>query len=294
MANEPIIEFIDEQPWVRETADALQEPVREFLKTLGPTKDFLHGKWLGHALHPVLTDIPIGAWTAALALDAVEMLTGNESMGDASDVVVGIGLLGAVGSAVTGLTDWSESYGRAKNVGAAHGILNLAAAGLYTASLIARRGKSREKGVALSLLGYAISSFSAYLGGHLVFGEQMGVDHTATPDQDQPEKFTAVMKDDELKERKPVRVDVDDTAVLLVRIDGKINAITNTCTHLGGPLNEGKLEGDNIRCPWHGSLFCVTDGKVVEAPATFDERVFDVRVRNGQIEVRRAKNEGSD
>jgi nitrite reductase/ring-hydroxylating ferredoxin subunit len=157
---------------------------------------------------------------------------------------------------------------------------------LYAASLIARRGKSRQKGIALSMLGYAIASFSAYLGGHLVFGEQIGVDHTATADQDQPKKFTAVMRASDLKERKPVRVDVEDAAVLLVRTGDTINALTNTCTHLGGPLNEGKLEGDSVRCPWHGSRFCLSDGKVLEGPATFDERVYEVRERDGQIEVR--------
>ncbi|HSP35362.1 MAG TPA: Rieske 2Fe-2S domain-containing protein, partial [Thermoanaerobaculia bacterium] len=144
----------------------------------------------------------------------------------------------------------------------------------------------RKQGIAFSLAGYAIASASAYLGGHLVFGEQIGVDHTATPDRGQPEKFTPVIRDDELKERKPVRVDVGDTAVLLVRIDGEVYALANTCTHLGGPLNEGPLEGDSIRCPWHGSRFCLTDGAVLDGPAVYDERVFDVRVRNGQIEVR--------
>lgn len=286
MTKETIIDIINEQQWVSDAADAIQEPVRKALQQLGAVKDFLHGRWLGHALHPVVTDIPIGAWTAALALDAVQMITGDEGVGDAADVVIGVGLAGAVASAVTGITDWSETYGRGKNVGVVHGMLNLAAAGLYTASLVARRRKSRQSGVALSMLGYAITSFSAYLGGHLVFGEQIGVDHTATASQGKPEKFTVVMAESDLKDRTPVRVDVEDAAVLLVRIGDEIHAITNTCTHLGGPLNEGKLEGDTIRCPWHGSRFCVADGKVVEAPATFDERVFDVRVRNGQIEVR--------
>jgi nitrite reductase/ring-hydroxylating ferredoxin subunit/uncharacterized membrane protein len=285
-----IVDLIDQQKLVGDTADAVQEPIRDFLRGLGPLKDFLHGTWLGHPLHPVLTDIPIGAWTMALALDAVQMLTGEEAMGDAADLAVGIGLAGAVGSAVTGLTDWSETYGRAKNIGAVHGTLNLAAAGLYTASLIARRRRnSRQKGIALSLMGYAVSSFAAYLGGHLVFGEQIGIDHTATANQDQPEKFTAVMNDADLKERKPVRVDVEGVAVLLVRLDGEIHALTNTCTHLGGPLNEGEMEGDTIRCPWHGSRFCLTDGAVVEGPATFPERLFDVRVREGKIEIRAAK-----
>jgi nitrite reductase/ring-hydroxylating ferredoxin subunit/uncharacterized membrane protein len=287
VSKEPVIvALIDQQQFVQQSADALQEPVREALKRLGSWKDVLHGKWLGHPLHPVLTDIPVGAWTTALALDAAEMMTEKEGFGDAADLAIGIGVAGAVASAVTGLTDWSETDGRAKNVGMVHGILNLAATGLYTASLIARRGKSRRNGVALSLLGYAIASFSAYLGGHLVFGEQVGVDHTATPDQGQPKKFTPVMAEGELKEKKPVRVDVEDTAVLLVRIGGEIHALSNTCAHLGGPLNEGKLEGDCIRCPWHGSLFALSDGKVLEGPATYDERVFEVRVRDGQIEIR--------
>ena len=286
VAKETIVEFIDGQDWVQETADAVQGPVRDAFKQLGPWKDFLHGKWLGHALHPVLTDIPIGAWTTALAMDAVQMMAGSDGMAGAADLAIGIGLAGAAGSAITGLADWSETDGRAKNVGIVHGMLNLGAAGLYTASLIARRGKSRQRGVALSMLGYAVASFSAYLGGHLVFGEQIGVDHTATPDQGQPKKFTPVMRASDLKERKPVRVDVEDAAVLLVRTGDTINALTNTCTHLGGPLHEGKLEGDSIRCPWHGSRFCLTDGAVLDGPATFDERVFEVRVRDGQIEVR--------
>lgn len=286
MSQETIVDLINEQRWVGETADALQAPVREAFQRLGPAKDFLHGKWLGHALHPVLTDIPIGAWTTAIAFDAVEILTGSDSMASAADLAIGIGLAGAVGSAVTGLADWSETSDRAKNVGAVHGILNLTAAGLYAASLFARRGRSRQKGVAISMLGYAIASFAGYLGGHLVFGEQIGVDHTATAAQDQPKKFTAVMRASDLKERTPVRVDVEDAAVLLVRTGDTIHALTNICSHLGGPLNEGKLEGDSIRCPWHGSRFCLSDGSVLEGPATFGERVFDVRERDGQIEVR--------
>ena len=286
MTKETGIDLIDQQEWLRNAADAVQQPVREAISQLGPAKDFLHGKWLGHPLHPALTDIPVGAWTTALVLDALKIVTDEKGVGDAADLAIAVGLLGAVGSAITGVTDWSETDGRAKNVGLLHGLLNLGAAGLYTASLIARRRKSRDTGVALSMLGYAIASFSAYLGGHLVFGEQVGVDHTATQDRGKPKKFSAVMRESDLKERKPVRVEVEGVAVLLVRIDDKITALANTCTHLGGPLNEGTLEGDSIRCPWHGSRFCLTDGAVLDGPATFPERVFDVRVRDGQIEIR--------
>ncbi|HEV8659581.1 MAG TPA: Rieske 2Fe-2S domain-containing protein [Thermoanaerobaculia bacterium] len=281
-----IIDLIDQQEWLRTTADAVQKPVREALSQLGDTKDFLHGKWLGHPLHPAVTDIPLGAWTTALVLDALAMITDDDGVSAAADLAVGVGLIGAVMSAVTGLTDWTETDAKAKNVGAMHGLLNLTAAGLYTASLLERRRRSRDSGVALSMLGYAITSFSAYLGGHLVFGEQVGVDHTATQDRGKPKKYSAVMRDSELKERKPARVEVDGVAVLLVKIDSNVYALANTCTHAGGPLNEGELEGDSIRCPWHGSRFCLTDGALLGGPATFAERVFDVRVRDGQIEVR--------
>lgn len=277
---------MDQQEWLRSTADALQKPVREAISQLGATKDFLHGTWFGHPLHPALVAVPVGAWTTALVLDALAMITDDDGAAAAADLAVGVGLLGAIASAVTGLTDWTETDGKAKNVGLLHGLLNLGAAGLYTASLLERRRRSRDSGVALSMIGYAIASFSAYIGGHIVFGEQVGVDHTATQDRGKPTKYSAVMRESELKEGKPTRVEVDGVAVLLVKLGANIYALANTCTHLGGPLNEGELEGDIIQCPWHGSRFCVTDGALLGGPATFPERVFDVRVRDGQIEVR--------
>src|SRR6202040_2670741 len=144
--------------------------------------------WLGHPLHPALTDIPIGAWTAALALDALESLSGAEQCGRAADVAIGVGLAGAAGAAVTGLTDWSETDDRARSIGLVHGLLNIVATSLYTTSWIMRkRRRSRQSGIALSMLGYATALASAYLGGHLVYSEQVGVDHTATADQKKPQ-----------------------------------------------------------------------------------------------------------
>lgn len=286
MANENLIGALEGQDWLRKAADATQPPLHEALTRLGPLKDVLHGTWLGHPLHPALTDVPVGAWTTALALDALAGSSEESAMGDAADLAIGVGLAGAVAAAVTGATDWSETSGRARNVGLLHGLLNVAAAGLYAASLLERRRGSRSKGVALSVAGYATASFSAWLGGHLVFGEQIGVDHTATADEGQPEDFVAVLNESDLPEGTPVRADAGGVAVLLVRLDGKVHAITNTCTHLGGPLHEGKLEGDEIQCPWHASRFCVTDGALRGGPATFPARQFDVRIREGRIEVR--------
>jgi uncharacterized membrane protein len=175
------IRLIEKQRWLEDLADNVQPAVQELLENLGDeVKDLLHGKWLGHPLHPVLTDIPVGAWTAALIMDAVELMSGNESVGDAADLAVGVGLAGAVGAAVTGATDWSETEGRARTVGIAHALLNVAATGLYATSLAMRRSGSRRAGIGVSLLGYALASAAGYLGGHLVFSESVGVEGTGS------------------------------------------------------------------------------------------------------------------
>lgn len=287
MGNEALMEAIDAQSWLGELADSTQPALRALLESAGGLKDVLHGKFLGHPLHPMLTDIPVGAWTASMLFDAIGMIGGGEALEEASDGLVAFGLLGAVASAVTGATDWSETDGRARKIGLLHGMLNLAAAGLYASSLAARRSGSRQSGIGLSMLGYAIASFSAYLGGHLTYGEQIGVDHTATSDAGKPEEWTAVeAREDELLENVPKRVMANQVAVVLVRQEGEIRALTDTCSHLGGPLAEGRVEGDSIRCPWHGSRFCLRSGEVLDGPATFPARPYEVRVIEGRVLVR--------
>jgi nitrite reductase/ring-hydroxylating ferredoxin subunit/uncharacterized membrane protein len=289
MASREIIDNITDQKWIRDSAEPLQKAVRgAFVGDAGrEVKNFLHGTWLGHPLHPVLTDIPVGAWTAALALDALEGMSGRKECGSAADLAIGVGLIGAVGSAVTGITDWSETDGPARRVGLIHGLLNVVATTLYTTALVMRkRRRSRQSGIAMSMLGYAVASTAAYLGGHLVFGEQIGVDHTATADAGKPQKFTRVMPEADLKENKPTRAEANGVAILLVRRKGEIYAMTETCPHMGGPLSEGKLVGDAIQCPWHMSELALEDGHVVNGPTAYPARCFDVRVRAGNIEVR--------
>jgi len=291
MASETIINAIAAQKWAAPIADALQKKVRElFAGEAGrEIKNLMHGVWLGHPLHPALTDVPIGAWTVALALDALDGFSGRDDLRAGADAAIAIGLAGAVGSAITGLADWSETAGagRAPKIGLTHGVLNLAAAGLYTASwLLRKKRSSRQKGVALSMLGYAIASGAAYLGGHLALGEQIGVDHTATANAGEPSDYARVARVADLAEGQPTRAEAKGVSILLVRRGDRVFAITETCSHLGGPLSEGTLTGDVIQCPWHGSEFSIEDGSVVNGPATFPARCFDVRITDGNVEVR--------
>ncbi len=292
MGPREIITGFSNQKWIDATAEPLQKAIRSAF--VGPPgrelKNFLHGTWLGHPLHPALTDIPVGAWTAALVLDALESMSGRKECGAAADLAVGVGLIGAVGSAITGINDWSETDDPARKVGLLHGLLNLAGTSLYAASFFMRKTRrSRQSGIALSMLGYAVAVTAAYLGGHLVYGEQVGVDHTATSNANKPAKYARTIAEKDLKENKPTKAEVDGVAILLVKRKGEIYALSETCPHLGGPLSEGKLVGDAIQCPWHGSELALEDGHVVNGPTAFPARCYDVRVRGGYIEVRAVK-----
>jgi nitrite reductase/ring-hydroxylating ferredoxin subunit/uncharacterized membrane protein len=288
MVTEALIKTVERQEVLDQLSDKIQPLVSNAFESTGPAgrevKNFLHGTWLGHPLHPALTDVPLGAWTAALTLDAMESISGHKELGAGADVAIAVGLVGAAGAAVTGLTDWSETNGRARKVGLLHGLLNVGATALYATSLVLRRKDMRGAGRGFAMLGYAVSSTAAYLGGHLVFSEQIGVNHAAA--QELPKEFVPVLADAELREREMKRVDAGGVPVLLVRREGEVCALANTCSHLGGPLSEGKLEGDVVQCPWHGSRFNVRDGSVVDGPATFPQPCFEARVREGQIEVR--------
>lgn len=293
MIQKEAIDFIENQEWLDTAGEAIQPAIMNAFEAGGNTgqkiKNLLHGTWLGHPLHPVLTDVPIGAWTTAAVLDCME-LGGKEDYRPGADAAVAIGIVGALGSAVTGVTDWTGTTGSERKLGLMHGLLNVAATGMYVTSLLLRRKKnSRNAAIAFSTAGLCVMSVAAYLGGHLVYRMQMGVDHTATAEE-YPEDFVAVLNENELENNKMKCVKAGAISVLLARTNGKILALANTCSHLGGPLAEGELlDNSCVRCPWHGSVFSLEDGSVIDGPATEPQPKFDVRIENGKIEVRRTK-----
>lgn len=293
MTRETAIDLIARQDWLERTANVVQPAVIRAFKACGTAgqkvKNFLHGAWFGHPLHPALTDVPLGAWTVAFVFDAMSGNGRRKDYARAADAAVTIGLAGAAGAAVTGLTDWSATGGRARarRVGLMHGLLNVGATALYGASLWMRRRGDRRTGRNLACLGYVVSVSSAYLGGHLVFGEQIGVDHTAALGL--PREFTPVMSERSLPEGGMRRAEIDGVSVLLARRNGEIHALVETCAHMGGPLAEGTLIDGSVRCPWHGSRYALEDGRVLDGPSAFPQPCFETRVRDGQIEVRAAR-----
>ena len=145
-------------------------------------------------------------------------------------------------------------------------------------------GGDRALAVAIATVALGLAIFGGYLGGHLVFGLGTLVNRNAFAEP--PEEFVHVGKPADFPEGKLVKVLAGSTPVLIVRLEGKLCAVANTCSHAGGPLNEGSLQGDLVTCPWHASVFCVRDGRVEHGPATFGLPQFSVHERSGKVEVR--------
>jgi nitrite reductase/ring-hydroxylating ferredoxin subunit/uncharacterized membrane protein len=291
MARSAPVDFIKQQSWLDPLAERVQPVIARALSRDGmvgtTVANALHGTWLGHPLHVVLTDVPIGSWTAAAVLDLVEANTGSRAMGRGADAAIKIGLFGAAAAAITGIADWSKIGGGAgRRVGLMHGLLNVTATTCYLTSLQLRRKRLRDQGRGYAFLGFLLANAAAYLGGHLVYSERMGVDHSAGDAL--PEDFVRVLPEADLEENRLMRVDAAGVPVLLLRRDHRIYAIGETCAHLGGPLSKGTLEDLSVRCPWHGSCFSLEDGRVLEGPSVHDQSLLEARVRDGHIEVRKA------
>ena len=245
-------------------------------------KEVLSGSWQGHPLHPALTDVTIGTFTSAVLLD---WLGGDDSR-TAARRLIGLGLLSATPVVASGASDWADTEvgdESVRRIGIVHATSNALAASLFAASYAARR--RGDDGRLLALAGSAALTAGGYLGGHLSFAEGVGVDHTTF--EEGPEDWTDVGADGELAEDRARCVEADGTQVLLARSGGALYALSNTCSHRGGPLHEGKIADGTVTCPWHHSVFALKDGALIHGPAAYPQPAWDVRVREGRVEVRR-------
>jgi nitrite reductase/ring-hydroxylating ferredoxin subunit len=266
-----------------EALDKVAKPLaRSVSRAVRPrvVRNLLSGTDVGHPLHPALTDLPIGAWLMSALLDAV----GGPAAEGAADLLVTTGVVAAVPTAATGLNDWSDTVGPATRVGLVHATVNSTALSLYTASLVARVRGRRRGGKMLGLAGLGVLMGGAYLGGHLSF--VMGVDVNRTAWEQPPQEWTPVLAETELAEGRPCKVEADGVPILLYRSGESVYALASTCSHMGGPLEEGTISDGCVTCPWHGSTFEFTDGTIVRGPASTPEPCYQTRTQDGRIEVR--------
>lgn len=280
---EPLVSRVEGATVLDPAAKAVGQAVRSTVPK-GPVKDAISGTWLGHALHPVLTDVVIGSFLSASALDVL----GPDGHGRSSERLIALGLAAYLPTALSGINDWADTEivdDAIRRAGAVHASSNLLAASLYWASLSSRRRGKRGRGAVFAGLGAAVLMVGGYLGGHLSMSK--GVGPAQTVFDPGPSDWTPAADVSLLSEGQPTRVVVDETPVLLLRSGERIYAIHDRCSHRGCALSDGEVQGDEIVCSCHGSRFDLRDGSLRGGPATEAQPAFQVREQEGRLEVRR-------
>lgn len=274
-----LMDLLEQEPRADAAIDAAGRGVRAL--PLRGGRDLLHGRWLGHPVHPLMVQVPIGTWLSAALLD---LFPGRSRE---AGLLVGVGLATAVPAALAGAVDWAELHRSQQRTGLVHALANTTAVGLYAASLACRLKGRTGAGRALGFLGLTATGVGGMLGGHLAYRQASGANHA----EEVPHVVTAgwhrVGAVAEFPAGQPVRRSVDDVPVLVVRESGgAFHALADRCSHLAGPLSEGTVADGCVRCPWHGSVFRLSDGWNVRGPATSPQPAFDTRIVDGHVEVR--------
>ena len=279
--------LIDAQAaWARPLGDFNHRWLGALLRPLGPIKDFLHGRWLGHPLHSAATDLPIGALTLVVVLD----LLGQRS---AADIALVVGILLMLASAVTGATDYVDTDGTARVRATVHSTLMVVALVVYLVSLALRAGDPADRSVpvVLSVVGYVILTAGAYVGGDVVYALGNMVSRHAFRGAGTkwlPLQVSGVDDLAQLPELSLTKAKLGINTLVLVRSGDTIHALHAQCAHAGGPLDEGRIVDGCVECPWHQSRFELTTGHARRGPTVYDQPRYEVRRGEAGWEARRA------
>jgi nitrite reductase/ring-hydroxylating ferredoxin subunit/uncharacterized membrane protein len=251
----------------------------------GPRTDALHGVPFGQPAHPALVRLPLGCWMSAVLLD---LFRGTDR---AARMLIGAGVAVTVPAAATGLADWSALHRDQQRVGLVHALCQASAASLFLGSLAARTSGQPRYGRVLSGCGLAVATAGAYLGGHLALRLGAGASHAEQVSHLAGLGWHDLCELDQLPDRRPVRRQLGYLSLLVYRQGSEANVLSDRCSHLGGPLHQGRIVIERgtacVACPWHGSTFAITDGTVVHGPATARQPAFETRVTaDGRVELR--------
>lgn len=286
MIGRLVTRLVDAQAgWARPFGDFNHRWLKALFGPIRPIKDFLNGTWLGHPVHSAATDLPIGALTVAIVLELVGQHT-------AANLALLVAVVSIGASIVTGLADYTDVDGTARTRATVHATVMLIAQALFIVSLVIRNGNPPDRTVAtlLVVIGFAVISLGAAIGGDLVFLIGTHVNRHAW--RGAGAKWIALDLGGlpDIPEGGPTKVKAGINTLILVRTGDTIHALHETCAHAGGPLAEGTLVDGCIQCPWHGSRFRLANGHVARGPAMYDQPAYEVRraESGGGWEVRRA------
>ena len=267
--------------WTKPLGDLAHRFLFWLFQGIPAVRDLLVGRWLGHPLHAVLTDAPIGILFLVIVFDVL----GNQG---AATVTLAVGVLTMLAAALAGFADYADTDGKARERATLHSSLMVIALVIYLLSLALRLGTAPAAstgGAWLSILGFLVLSAGAYVGGDVVYVLGNMVSRHAF--RGAGTKWIALEPAETdgnggIPEGKLVKAKLGLNQLVLVRQGETILALHDTCAHAGGPLSEGKLiDGNLVECPWHYSRYRLSDGLVVQGPSVYDQPAYEVRPREG-------------
>ena len=279
-----LIRTMDAQAvWTKPLGDLTHRFLHWLFHKMPAVRDLLNGRWLGHPLHAVLTDAPIGILFLVIVFDAVGQPV-------AAVWALAVGILAMLAAALAGSADYADTDGKARERATLHSTLMILALVLYLISLVLRLGPEAPFDPVpatagwLSVASFLILSAGAYVGGDVVYLLGNMVNRHAF--RGAGTKWIAlepaeVDGDGKIPEGRPIKAKLGINQLVLVRQGDRILALHDTCAHAGGPLNEGKVVDGVIECPWHFSRYRLADGHVVGGPSVYDQPAYEVRARDG-------------
>jgi nitrite reductase/ring-hydroxylating ferredoxin subunit/uncharacterized membrane protein len=279
-----LIRTMDAQAvWTKPLGDLAHRFLHWLFHKMPAVRDLLNGRWLGHPLHAVLTDVPIGILFLVIVFDVIGQPV-------AAVWALAVGILAMLAAALAGFADYSDTDGRPRERATLHSTLMILALVLYLISLLLRLGGEGTLDPVpaaagwLSVTSFVILSAGAYVGGDVVYLLGNMVNRHAF--RGAGTKWIALEPaetdgDGKIPEGRPIKARLGINQLVLVRQGEAILALHDTCAHAGGPLNEGKLVDGVIECPWHFSRYRLEDGHVVGGPSVYDQPTYEVRAKEG-------------
>jgi nitrite reductase/ring-hydroxylating ferredoxin subunit/uncharacterized membrane protein len=278
-----LIRTMDAQAvWTKPLGDLTHRFLHWLFHKMPAVRDLLNGRWLGHPLHAVLTDAPIGILFLVIVFDVIGQPV-------AAVWSLAIGILAMLAAALAGSADYADTDGRARERATLHSTLMVLALVLYLISLLLRLGPGAPLDPVpatagwLSVASFLILSAGAYVGGDVVYMLGNMVNRHAF--RGAGAKWIALepaeVEGGMIPEGRPIKARLGINQLVLVRQGDKILALHDTCAHAGGPLNEGELVDGEIECPWHYSRYRLENGHVVGGPSVYDQPAYEVRAKEG-------------
>jgi nitrite reductase/ring-hydroxylating ferredoxin subunit/uncharacterized membrane protein len=277
-----LIRVMDAQGgWTKPLGDLVHRFLHWFFDKLPGLRDLLIGRWLGHPLHAVLTDGPIGILFLVIVFDVL-------GASEAAAWALGVGILAMVGAALAGFADYADTDGKARERATLHSSLMVIALVGYSLSLLLRfpvvaSVPASTAAVAASIVSFLILSAGAYVGGDVVYvlGNMVSRHAFRGAGTKWIVLEPAEVDNGTIPEGRPIKAKLGVNQLVLVRQGDRILALHDVCAHAGGPLSEGTIVGETIQCPWHASRYALANGHVASGPSVYDQPAYEVRARDG-------------